>query len=300
MEKILISGASGWLGNSTLRYLEKQYALEKLNENLQVVSTSNKNLDFFPSINTKTYEQLINQDSEYDGFIHLASLTKDKSLIMNKNDYIGEYLKVTSNAVQLLQKTKKWFVFISSGAIWEEPNQALEKSIDKNPYGFLKRLEENLFTEICKNSGITYVCGRLWGGAGFDLREPEKYALGSLILNAINNENLQINSGHKVYRRYVDTKLFMELCIKMAQKGMTKTFDSGGEVVEIQDIAEIIRFKFPKLQIIRTNKANQKDDEYYSRNKEFEALLKDFDLQHPTISELIEQTIIGLQSRMIL
>jgi hypothetical protein len=81
---------------------------------------------------------------------------------------------------------------------------------------------------------------------------------------------------------------------------MTKTFDSGGEVVEIQDIAEIIRFKFPKLQIIRTNKANQKDDEYYSRNKEFEALLKDFDLQHPTISELIEQTIIGLQSRMIL
>ena len=226
MEKILISGASGWLGNSTLKYLEKRYKLEKLKENLQVVSTSNKNLDSFPSITTKTYEQLIKEDSKYDGFIHLASLTKDKSLIMNKNEYIGEYLKITSNAVKLLQKTKKWFIFISSGAIWEEPNQTLEKSIEKNPYGFLKRLEENLFSEICNNSDITYVCGRLWGGAGFDLREPEKYAIGSLILNALKNQNLQINSGHKVYRRYVDTSLFMELCIKMAQKGITKTFDS--------------------------------------------------------------------------
>jgi nucleoside-diphosphate-sugar epimerase len=300
MEKILISGASGWLGNSTVKYLENMYKIEELRDSLQVVSTSNKNLDSFPSIKTKTYEQVINDDSEFDGFIHLASLTKDKSLILSKNDYIGEFLKITSNAVQLLQKTKKWFVFISSGAIWEEPNQTLEKSIDKNPYGFLKRLEENLFSEICKNSGIAYVCGRLWGGAGIELREPEKYAIGSLILNALNNENLQINSGHKVYRRYVDTSLFMELCIKMAQKGITKTFDSGGEIVEIQEIAEIINLKFPKLQIMRINKASQKDDEYFSRSKEFEELLKDFDLQHPTISELIDQTIIGLQSRISL
>jgi len=300
MEKILISGASGWLGNSTLRYLEKQYKIEQLKGNLQVVSTSNKNLDSFPSINTKTYEQLINEDSEYDGFIHLASLTKDKSLIMNKNEYIGEYLRITSNAAQLLQKTKKWFIFVSSGAIWELPNLKLENSIEKNPYGFLKRLEENLFSEICKNSGIAYVCGRLWGGAGIELREPEKYAIGSLILNAIRNQNLQINSGHKVYRRYVDTSIFMELCIKMAQKGITKTFDSGGEIVEIQEIAEIINLRFPKLQIMRTNRASQEDDKYFSRSQEFEELLKDFDLQHPTISELIDQTIIGLQSRISL
>jgi nucleoside-diphosphate-sugar epimerase len=300
MEKILISGASGWIGNSTLQYLEKQYKIEQLKRNLQVVSTSNKNLDSFPSINTKTYEQLINEDSEYDGFIHLASLTKDKSLIMNKNEYIGEYLRITSNAAQLLQKTKKWFIFVSSGAIWELPNLKLENSIEKNPYGFLKRLEENLFSEICKNSGIAYVCGRLWGGAGIELREPEKYAIGSLILNALRNQNLQINSGHKVYRRYVDTSIFMELCIKMAQKGITKTFDSGGEIVEIQEIAEIINLRFPKLQIMRTNRASQEDDKYFSRSQEFEELLKDFDLQHPTISELIDQTIIGLQSRISL
>jgi nucleoside-diphosphate-sugar epimerase len=300
MEKILISGASGWIGNSTLKYLEKQYKLEQLKGNLQVVSTSNKNLDSFPSINSKTYEQLINEDSEYDGFIHLASLTKDKSLIMNKNEYIGEYLRITSNAAQLLQKTKKWFIFVSSGAIWELPNLKLENSIEKNPYGFLKRLEENLFSEICKNSGIAYVCGRLWGGAGIELREPEKYAIGSLILNGLRNQNLQINSGHKVYRRYVDTSIFMELCIKMAQKGITKTFDSGGEIVEIQEIAEIINLRFPKLQIMRTNMASQEDDKYFSRSQEFEELLKDFDLQHPTISELIDQTIIGLQSRISL
>lgn len=300
MEKIIVSGASGWLGRSTLNCLASRYKdSNSFKENVTLVSSSPKEIEGFPGVKTLTFSQAIERNQEFDGFVHLASLTKDKVSTMSHRDYLNEYLEITSSATQILQKTKKWFVFVSSGAVWASPNEILENSISKNPYGFLKRMEESHFKQVCSELKITLVCGRLWGGAGFDLLSPEKYAIGSLILNGLRNEDLFIRSNYKVFRRFTDTRVFMELCLRLAEKGVNKTFDSGGDLVEIQELAEMIRSNFPNNKIVRPQIELNYSDEYYSKSQDFENLLLENDLLHPNLVKIIQQTINGIKSRFI-
>jgi nucleoside-diphosphate-sugar epimerase len=77
--KIIITGASGWLGRNSIRYfLNNGLKLE----NLILIGSYNRELEIFKGLNVQieTFEEVIKSKkySIIDGIVHLAYLTRDK------------------------------------------------------------------------------------------------------------------------------------------------------------------------------------------------------------------------------
>ena len=121
-KKIVITGASGWLGKETISVLSstdfelKLFASEKKSINL--LENGKVDANSLDSVNTI---------GSCEGFIHLAHLTRDRVSKLGQQNFIYENLLLTSKAAQIIQSTKpKWVVLVSSGAIFDpgHSNQA--------------------------------------------------------------------------------------------------------------------------------------------------------------------------------
>ena len=137
--KVLISGATGWLGTeSVARVLEGKFdgIAEK---DLVLCSSDGRNLKLDPSIVMPTVQlQSLSGDKgikDLEGFIHLAFLTKDKSAEYSFSDYVAKNIALISSACEIIERDKpKWVVVVSSGAIIDRDSLEIENNVVRNPY----------------------------------------------------------------------------------------------------------------------------------------------------------------------
>ena len=292
--KILITGASGWLGRNTIKYflskniplsdlilIGSKHRIEQIEKNMEV------NIVTFSDI-----QKYIKNES-IDGIIHLAYLTRDHSGL-NLDSYIKTNIELTSTIEKILQVHKpKWMVYVSSGAIYSNySSEIIEQDIVSNPYGFLKYKDEVKFRDLCNEFGINLTIGRLWGATGNDFIHAKKYAIGEFIINALISRNIFIKSNFNVFRTYCDSEQFIQICIESAIKNKFTLFDSNGEIIEVQELA--IRIKNllqPKIEIIREKlDSNLYVDDYYARNNTFFSLANDLQIKLLSLDEQIFKT----------
>ena len=295
--EIFISGASGWLGKELISLISENKLNDTRTNNLRLFSSNGRNIKL---TNGREYltsqfelDQFIIMPQNLEGFIHLAFLTRDKLKTLNFNDFISINLELISKACKIIEQNRpKWIVLVSSGAILDRDSGAIESDIEKNPYGFCKRIEELLLIDAANRVGANIVIGRLWGASGEQMPPNPEYALSDFIESARLRNEIGIKSGGDVFRRYLDAGEFMEVLVKLAILGESKLLDSGGEVIELGELSQLVAGHFPGTSVSRSKSLTDVDD-YYPKTEEFNELAKELGVGLSTIKEQVARTVKG-------
>jgi nucleoside-diphosphate-sugar epimerase len=295
--EIFVSGASGWLGKELISLINQKRLIDFSTNDLRLFSSNGRSIKLINSKEYLTSSFEVNQfeiePKNLEGFIHLAFLTRDKLKTLNFNDFIRINLELISKACQIIERNKpKWVVVVSSGAILDRESGEIESDIHKNPYGFCKRIEELLLADAAKRVGANIVIGRLWGASGEQMPPNLEYALSDFIESARLKNEIQIKSGGEVFRRYVDAGEFMEVLVKLAISGESRLLDSGGVVIEIGELSQLVAGHFPGTSVSRSKSLTDVDD-YYPKEQDFNDLAKELGIQLSTIKEQVARTVNG-------
>ena len=293
--KVLVTGATGWLGRETVaRVIEGKF--EGITQSDLLLASSNGRdleLDSLGVHPTVALENLSHREStnSLEGLVHLAFITKDKTTQYSFSEYVAKNIELISAACEIIERDKpKWVVVVSSGAIIDRATLEIENNVVRNPYGFCKRIEEALIAESAHKVGANIVIGRLWGGTGLYMPVKRAYAISDFIESAKESGAIRINSGGDVIRRYCDAGDFMEVLVRSAIQGDTTTLDSGGSIIEVGELAKLISARLGEISISRSEVPTAVDD-YYPRGSEFEELAKSVGVQLHGIDEQVLRTL---------
>ena len=295
-QKILLTGASGWIGKSFLEVYESLFGPELTQTNINATSSVKKEITLESGTIIKSIPLVeeIGLNKKYSGIVHLAALTRDKVSNYDNSEYFYRNMEILSLTLKAIDRGVDWLLCVSSGAVFKENKIEFDNDITTNPYGFYKRLEEIIFERLQETYNFVFVCPRLWGGTGSDMKSHQNYAFGSFVKDAVEKKEIVINSGHKVYRRYIDTRDLMNLCLKMIQNNENRTFNSGGPIIEIGELAKKISIELQGVAIVRNLKIEKPDDHYYPTDLEIDELFNKYDLTYSSIEEQIKKTIRSL------
>lgn len=290
---IVISGIRGWLGNSAVNVLVDDLSIHP-NEIVGIGSQRNIEKIGNHSYEVKTWEDIARDIKDVQLFLHFGFLTRDKVAKLSFEEYLRRNREITNQALDFIRiNSPKAVVNISSGAVFDAPTfTELTNDVTRNPYGFLKLEEERRLQELCKEKNIGIVINRLWGLSGSDVKNKAPYALYEFIRKAQENEVIEIQSKNLVFRRYVNDRQLMRLLLKLGLKSESLLFDSGGPLIEVEDLARLVVRTLKSRSNILKRHVDPKviKDEYYSKNSKFEEI---FALN-------MNETLLSLEEQIIL
>jgi nucleoside-diphosphate-sugar epimerase len=289
---IVVNGGTGWLGIATLRALKRIKHIE----NIEITSSNGRTFMAHDLGEFKTKELTNNTkiDSKTDILVNLAFKTRDYISILGEEEYTKINLEILKSSVNLAKHLKpKSIVIVSSGVVAR--NLDSQGKLDNTQYTKLKYLEEETFTKIANDIGANLVILRMWGGSGRDLISPFKYAIGDLIKQALTSNKIIVSSGQLTYRRYSDASQQLEIAIRCAISGKNLVFDSGGQIIEMGDLANLIKSTLkPNLEIFRKLDTNLPADKYYSESNQFESFAKEYGIELFTLEQQIIETKVSI------
>lgn len=290
---VVVNGGTGWLGIATIRALKKFENLGKL----EIFSSDGRKFQAHDlgEFSSKPLSYLNQVDFNVDVFVNLAFKTRDYISVLGEEEYTKSNLEIISKSLSLARSLKpKSIVLVSSGVVAR--NMASGGKLDKTEYTRLKIIEEDSFAQLAEEVGSNLVILRMWGGTGRDLISPFKYAIGDLIKQALLYKYVDIESNYLVFRRYSDASQQIEIALNCALNGTNMIFDSGGEIIEIGELANRIVEVVKMPTMIRRGKlVNDFKDEYFSTSDKFETMALNFGIKLFDLEEQIEETLLSVK-----
>lgn len=257
-KKVLIFGASGWLGRITLNFIKKN----NLDFETTLVSSTRRTVQYknnvFNFLSPVDMQKISNEYFDY--YLNYAFLTQDKLKIFNEKEYsdvVDKIIKVNENFS--LKNNLKNSLLISSGAVyWKNTNK-------ENLYT-IKKLEQE---ESFKQNNQNYLIGRLFAVIGSQFDFSSNYAFTSFINSAIKNNQVKIESAKKVIRSYLYFENFLELYFKENFKN--QTLDLWDKVFDIYEIGKMVSEIYGVKLIVNPQYDKSKNvDKYISKNNEYQ------------------------------
>lgn len=298
---VVVTGSNGWLGQSAISVLTNEL------QDYEVIAVS-RNVNPNPDrsqILHMTFDELLNSKVEVTGLVHTAFVTKNFIEKMGADEYSTQNTKILDWLNNLItSKDINWAVTVSSGAVdqYLKKVQLASEFTVEDLYGKFKLEEENLFLE----SRIPRVAiGRLWAASGRFMKNYQIYALGQFIEAGLKGNSISISSQIPVYRRYVDGEDFMHVLILSALDNNRISFDSGGVLTSIENLAQQVVNYFKEmnnvdLTIKYTPSSTSLDNShYFSNSKKFSELQKTYGISERTLLEQIDRTFMGIKSNFM-
>jgi nucleoside-diphosphate-sugar epimerase len=290
-DRVLVTGASGWLGRTALDLLAPLGL-----PTLAVASRARR-----IRVGDCEVECHVWEDGEVAAFaptvvLDCAFLTRDRVAGLPLGDYVAANRTLTERLVYATQLPGvRLALTISSGAA-VYPHDALDGPVEDNPYGYLKREAERRLAQAADESGAVPVVVRAWSISGAHVQKPQAYALGSMILAATSGA-IRITARHPVFRRYVLAEELLAVGIAEGSVGPA-TIDSGGELVEMAELAaRIAAVVRPDALISRDEVNPSESDNYHSDGTDWEKRCQRWDLASASLGRQIEITAGGVLCR---
>lgn len=257
-DRVIIIGATGWFGR-TATMLMRQTRLPVLH-----VASSSRAIELAgQSVECVAWDERLIFDFAPTVVIDCAFLTRDLVAGMTLDDYVNRNRALTANMVSAAAlETVSRVMTISSGAA-VHPVDALTQSIVENPYGRLKREAEQELAGLAAHRGINAVIARAWSVSGAFVQKPHSYALSDMILQARAGA-IEISATMPVYRRYCSVEDLLAVSLAHASIGSRSLIDSGGPLLEMQELAEaVIEVVNPGATIHRAPLGDAPANTYY-------------------------------------
>lgn len=267
--KVLISGATGWLGREILNIFSETN-FEKVHINL----ISSKNEDVVVKENkleVKSFENYKSFES-VNNYFDFAFLGRNKLDKIGPEKFKEINMEIISNSTNLIKRIcPKTVVLSSSGAIYN-----IKKSTEAGVlYSDLKKIQEDLIVEACDASGSNLIISRIFNLSGRGIPRENNFALVDFMIKSMENLDLIINSNYSVIRRYSDITQLLKLLVAMADSGQNCVFDSGGAKIELRALADkIIKVVKSKSKVVASEiNPDIKQDYYFSDSNSYDKLL---------------------------
>lgn len=290
-DRILITGASGWLGRTALDLLAPlglpTLALASRPRTIRVGDHL---------IDCGVWDERVVAAFAPTVVLDCAFLTRGRVAEMPLDGYIATNRTQTERLVHAARMPGvRLALTVSSGAAIH-PHDALDGSIEDNPYGYLKREAEYRLADAAAQSGAVPVVARAWSISGAHVQEPQGYALGSMIRDA-DSGAIRIMAHRPVFRRYVLADELLAVGIAEGRVGPA-TIDSGGELVEMADLAARIAAVVRPEAVITRGEVDPSDpDRYHSDGQDWEQRCQRWGLASASLDHQIEITARGVLGR---
>ncbi len=287
-DRILVTGASGWLGRTALDLLAPlglpTLALASRARTIRVAECE---------LECRAWDERAVAAFAPTVVLDCAFLTRDRVADMPLGEYVAANRALTE---RLLYATRlpgvRLALMVSSGAA-VHPHDALDGPIQDNPYGYLKREAEHRLAQAAAQRGVVPVVVRAWSISGAHVQKPQGYALGSMIRDA-DSGAIRITARRPVFRRYVLAEELLALGIAEGGTGPA-TIDSGGELVEMAELAARIAAVVRPDAVISRDEVDTRDpDRYHSDGQDWERRCQRWDLASASLDRQIEITASGV------
>lgn len=290
-DRILITGASGWLGRTALDLLAPLgLPTLALASRARVIRVAERDI-----------ECRVWDDGQVAAFaptvlLDCAFLTRGRVAEMPLDTYVATNRSMIE---QMAYATKlpsmRLALTVSSGA-GVYPHDALDGPIEDNPYGYLKREAESRLAEAAAQSGVVPVVARAWSISGAHVQEPQAYALGSMIRDA-DAGAIRIMARRPVFRRYVLAEELLAMGIAEGGVGPA-TIDSGGELVEMAELAARVAAVVRPDTLITRGEVDPRDpDRYHSDGQDWERRCQSWGFASESLDHQIGITARGVLVR---
>jgi len=289
--RILVNGANGWLGKNIS---ESLWNIFGENFSSQVLLTGSRDgilklqngseLEFY-----KWTEELI-YEFRPTHVIQLAFKTRDHVGEISNEEYVSLNEEIINRALWMISlPSTQGFIHTSSGAALGET--ASDKLTD--PYGYLKKLEESSYSNVCEQNGKSYLGVRVWSTTGRYIKTGGLFAIESLIGQAMSSGDLSINSQGEVWRSYADAREILLASLIALFSGAQGMFNSGGTTVEIGELAEVVASNAPnsEISISRISDPEVSANVYTSIEPSIEQILMANDLAYSSLSQQVANTM---------
>jgi nucleoside-diphosphate-sugar epimerase len=290
-DRVLVTGASGWLGRTALDLLAPlglpTLALASRPRIIRVADCE---------IECRVWDEHEVAAFAPTVVLDCAFLTRDRVADMPLDEYLSANRALTDRLVYATQlPSVRLALTVSSGAA-VHPHDALDGPIEDNPYGYLKREAEHRLAQAAAECGAVPVVVRAWSISGAHVQKPQRYALGSMIRDA-DSGAIRITARRPVFRRFVLAEELLALGIAEGGVGPA-TIDSGGELVEMAELATRIATVVRPDAVISRDEVDLRDpDQYHSEGQDWERRCQRWDLASASLNRQIEITARGVLGR---
>lgn len=240
-EHIAVTGATGWFGAVALDLL---YAALEGQAPSRVTAYASRARDIVVqdgrTVTVRPLADLVHQSPAPTTVLHFAFLTRDKVAGLGVDAYVSQNLAITAAVLDAVAVHRpRRLVVTSSGAVYGT-DRGMAADLRGNPYGTLKRIDELALRQAAHEVGGICVIPRVFSVAGPRMTKPELYALGSMIRMATDGGPVTVQARGPVLRSYCGVDEVVALATVMALGGREVTFDSGGDAVEMVELARVV------------------------------------------------------------
>ncbi|WP_309610218.1 NAD(P)-dependent oxidoreductase [Sphingomonas sp.] len=298
-QRIVITGAGGWLGLATLELLHDALG-DALPDRVHCFGASSRTLTLRSgaAVHQQPLARLADLDERPTLLLHLAFLTKDRAEAMDEAAYRSANRALSDLVLENLDRFGAKSVFVaSSGAARFADDPA--KSPAMRLYGELKRNDEDAFSAWAGASGNRAVVTRIFNIAGPHINKLQSYALSALMLEAMAGRPIAVRAPHRVVRGYVAIRELMSLVFALLLGPLPAVirFDTGGEPMELAEVAEAIA-SLTGGHAVRAALTNAAEDRYVGDRTAYDRLLAGHEIAKVTFTEQLEETRSDLAQRV--
>lgn len=296
--RIVITGAGGWLGLATLDLLAEALG-DGFDKRVRAFGSTDRVLrlaDGTPVLQ-RPLADMAWLPQEPTIVLHTAFLTKDRAEAMDEATYRAANAAIRDTVLGALGPIGAEAILVaSSGAATkaDDPAAALAMRL----YGAMKLEDESAFAQWAQDTDNTAVIARLYALAGPRINKPQAYAIASFILDALAGRPIAVRAPRRVLRAYAAIREVMSLAFALliAGKGVTR-FDSGGEPLELADVAALVADLVPGARVERAAITEADADIYHGDGAAYAALLAAHGIAPVALRDALAETIADLAGR---
>ncbi|MEO8141348.1 MAG: NAD-dependent epimerase/dehydratase family protein [Sphingomicrobium sp.] len=288
--RIVIAGAGGWIGLATLDLLNIALG-DQFEARVHAFGSNRRTLRLRDgtTIDQHPLCDLARLPSAPTILLHLAFLTKDRAEAMDEAAYRAANRAIDDLVLSALDTIGTQAIFIASSGAAASTNSAPAMQL----YGSLKREQETRFANWAERADRRAVIARLFNLSGPYINKQTSYALAAFILDALAGGPIRIRAPQRVVRSYVAIRELMSLVFALLLDGgkSTTRFDSGGDPLEMQEIALAVVEQCGNVAIDRPRHDPATIDNYTGDSAQYAAMLARYRITPVSFADQIAETV---------